>query len=128
MTCSDKITLTVVAVVGIVWLILEYFLNLDIILCPTKILFGIPCPGCGMTRACLLLLHNDIIGAFCMNPNVFVLALFVVGTAVCVISSMCKKSKSTLDSATSLLKTRQFLIPFVISELIIWSYNIIRHI
>ncbi|MBR5280191.1 MAG: DUF2752 domain-containing protein [Clostridia bacterium] len=31
-------------------------------------LWGIQCPGCGMTRAYLALLHLDIKGAFSMHP------------------------------------------------------------
>lgn len=36
--------------------------------CLVKNLIGIPCPGCGMTRAYLRLLHFDISGAFFMHP------------------------------------------------------------
>lgn len=49
--------------------------------CPINLLFGVPCPGCGLTRACLLLLRGDFVGAFRMHPLVYVLpipAVFVV--------------------------------------------------
>ena len=42
-------------------------------------LFGIPCPGCGMTRAYLALLRLDVTGAFEMHPmfwSVPILVLF----------------------------------------------------
>ena len=32
--------------------------------CWIKSLFGIPCPGCGMTRAYVRVLHFDFMGAF----------------------------------------------------------------
>ena len=41
--------------------------------CPIKALFGLPCPGCGMTRAVLSLLRGDVAGAFWMHPLVFLL-------------------------------------------------------
>ena len=41
--------------------------------CPTATLFGIPCPGCGLTRASLLLLSGDVHGALGLHPLVFVL-------------------------------------------------------
>ncbi len=36
--------------------------------CPIKFFTGISCPGCGMTRAWLCLLHLDVHGAFHYHP------------------------------------------------------------
>jgi hypothetical protein len=36
--------------------------------CPFAQIFGIPCPGCGMTRAALLFLNGDIAASFRMHP------------------------------------------------------------
>lgn len=36
--------------------------------CPWKALLGIPCPGCGMTRAWLSVLRLDLAGAFRLHP------------------------------------------------------------
>lgn len=41
-------------------------------------LFGIPCPGCGITRACLSLLHLDFAGAVRYNPMVFSLPVLYI--------------------------------------------------
>ena len=58
----------------------------DVPFCPTAALFGIPCPGCGMTRATLALLSGDVARAIGFHPLVFVIAPFylavVVGAAV----------------------------------------------
>ncbi len=43
-----------------------------IVVCPMKRVTGIPCPGCGMTRAVRLLLHGDFAGATRMHPLVWV--------------------------------------------------------
>jgi hypothetical protein len=56
----------------------------DFPLCPMAGSFGIPCPGCGLTRATLALFHGDIRGALRLHPLVWLLGpLFVgfVGTA-----------------------------------------------
>ena len=36
--------------------------------CPIKYFFGVSCPGCGMTRAWLRVLHLDFAGAFFYHP------------------------------------------------------------
>jgi len=46
--------------------------------CPLASVFGVPCPGCGLTRATLALAHGDLEHALELHPLVFVLApLFV---------------------------------------------------
>ncbi len=42
--------------------------------CPMATVLGIPCPGCGLTRATLALLRGDVRGALALHPLVFVLA------------------------------------------------------
>jgi hypothetical protein len=46
----------------------------DVPLCPTALLFGIPCPGCGLTRATLALMSGSVGRAVDFHPLVFVLA------------------------------------------------------
>jgi hypothetical protein len=41
---------------------------LELPLCPTATLLGVPCPGCGLTRATLRLLHADLTGALALHP------------------------------------------------------------
>ena len=36
--------------------------------CPVMWLFGVPCPGCGLTRACLAALRLDFSAAFGFHP------------------------------------------------------------
>ena len=46
----------------------------DTPLCPTAFFLGVPCPGCGLTRATLALLSGDVHAAMRLHPLVFVLA------------------------------------------------------
>jgi hypothetical protein len=36
--------------------------------CPFKVLTGLPCPGCGLTRATVALLHGDFATSFHFHP------------------------------------------------------------
>ncbi len=42
--------------------------------CPLASVFGVPCPGCGLTRATLALAHGDLQHALELHPLVLVLA------------------------------------------------------
>lgn len=44
---------------------------IDMPMCPTAATFGIPCPGCGLTRATLAALHGHFGEAFHLHPLVF---------------------------------------------------------
>ena len=43
--------------------------------CIWQFLFGIPCPGCGMTRALFSVLRGDFSAAFSFHPMIFTLPL-----------------------------------------------------
>ena len=49
--------------------------------CPFRLITGIPCPGCGMTRAFRALFRGDIEAAFYYHPMwpLVVLALILMG-------------------------------------------------
>lgn len=46
--------------------------------CPSVLVTGFPCPGCGMTRALLYLLQGNFERAFALNPSVFLWAIWVL--------------------------------------------------
>jgi len=65
---------------AIVGLIAFFYLSNQMFgnVCPSKILFGFPCPGCGLTRAALLMLGGDFIGSLRMNPILPFLFVYVI--------------------------------------------------
>jgi hypothetical protein len=52
----------------------------NVCLCPFKRVTGLPCPGCGATRAAVSLLQGDLSGAVAWNP----LAMAALGVFVAV--------------------------------------------
>lgn len=59
---------------------------LSIPVCPFALLGRIPCPGCGLTRAAVALVHGDVAHAQALNPLAVVVVplaalLFVFGVA-----------------------------------------------
>ena len=46
--------------------------------CPSKIIAGLPCPGCGLTRAALLILRGDFVGSLRMNPILPFLFIYAI--------------------------------------------------
>ena len=47
--------------------------------CPIRLMTGIPCPGCGLSRAYLSLLHLDLAGAFAYHPMFWAVPLLILG-------------------------------------------------
>lgn len=58
------------------------------VVCPSRLLFGVNCPGCGMTRSVLLTLGGDLRGALSVNPAgpVLVVALVLIAVQLIVAS------------------------------------------
>ncbi|MCC7369613.1 MAG: DUF2752 domain-containing protein [Chloroflexi bacterium] len=51
-------------------------------LCIFKLMSGLPCPGCGLTRAVVLLMHGDLTGSLYYHP----LAVFLVLAALLLVA------------------------------------------
>ncbi len=61
--------------------------------CPVYLIFGIPCPGCGMTRAWLYLFCGEVMKAFDFHPMFFAVPIVVFCLILCIIKPKLKKSK-----------------------------------
>lgn len=60
-------------------LVSEYFFHTP---CPVAIIFHFPCPGCGMTRACMELLQFHFLAAFHYNAMIFLWVPLVIYFAI----------------------------------------------
>lgn len=46
-------------------------------LCPMVLITGLPCPGCGLTRAGVRLLRLDFAGAFQIHPFIYPIVIYL---------------------------------------------------
>ena len=61
--CSYKkfyILSTIIYAIACAWVMVAYCTEgqSGLVVCPSKLIYHIPCPGCGMTRATLLVIHG----------------------------------------------------------------------
>ena len=71
--------------------------------CPLASVLGVPCPGCGLTRATIALAHGEVQHALELHPLVFVLApLFIAAMCSTAISYVRgpRRSPATVPSRT----------------------------
>ena len=79
--------------------------------------FGVECPGCGVTRMFVSMLHLDFVSAFWFNPVMFV--LFFLWLAI---GLLCFLSPIKLFKNKTFLKWTA-----IVSLVIAGSYGIIRN-
>jgi len=60
----------------------EKIINIaNFVVCPFRLITGIPCPGCGMTRSFFAITQGDFLNAACLNPFSFFL-IFLLGISL----------------------------------------------
>jgi len=69
-------------------------------LCPSAGMLGLPCPGCGLTRATLLLLQGDVLGALALHPLVIPLAPIYLGALAVLLVEFVRGPTPTLRTKT----------------------------
>lgn len=61
------------AVFGVYFLVGRYFLYS---LCPSVVVTGLPCPGCGLTRAMLAIFRGDFKAAWHLHPFAYLILAY----------------------------------------------------
>ena len=127
MTRQKAFILLGVYILGMVWITLNNIYDINMMLYPTKILFGIPCPGCGMTRAIKHCLEGELMAAVRMNPNI-ILVCIVLPIAPFILITQLATNKDYIARINAFLDKKVYLVIILIAEGSIWIYNIVRHI
>ena len=101
---------------------------MTLIVCPSKLVYHIPCPGCGVTRASLLMLKGHIIDGIMINPNCLLAIAYLYTYPIILLFSVIN-GKSYIERIYQLMneifKKKTFLYTFLIIELIIWLHNMV---
>lgn len=121
-------TWTIYYILTFGWLMFNYLYQggANIIVCPFRLITGLPCPGCGITRATLLCLHGNIYEALILNANFILVIGFLCCSIPLFIWDLCSGfiHKLFLSITSSRIFKRSFHI-FIILELIYWFIRII---
>ena len=100
-------------------------------MCPTKLLWSVPCPSCGVTRAFLLAVHGRFLEAVQMNINViFLVPIYVVFPIVGIVGMIMRKNlqQMMLDTAEKYMRQWRFIVPFALFEITAEVLNIYHHL
>lgn len=90
--------------------------------CPLKKLIGIPCPGCGSTRAILYLSKGRFREALYMNPLALLVALFCAIAYFWAFADLLK-NRNTLEIFLTTPLSPKYLPLLLIPILLNWIFN-----
>ncbi|GAA4688149.1 DUF2752 domain-containing protein [Nocardioides nanhaiensis] len=82
---------TGVAAIGVAALLSPATIDDGPVLCPFRAVTGLPCPGCGLTRSWVQLVHGDPAASFAAHPFGAVLMALVLALAAVVLLAAMRR-------------------------------------
>jgi Protein of unknown function (DUF2752) len=94
-------------------------------ICLLKDVFGIPCPGCGLTRAFLFLGHGDIRSALELNVN----SLFVYSVVLFLWLAAVFNAITRYEIKLNILRHEIIALSILTTMVMLsgWTYNLLRN-
>lgn len=92
--------------------------------CPVKSALGIPCPGCGLTRACIALFRGEFAAAFGLHAFAPVLLLGLAALAVAGLLPAARREAFASLVARFERRTKASYV-FFVALLLYWSVRVL---
>lgn len=93
--------------------------------CGFKFLFGAPCPGCGMTRACLAVVRGDLGESWRLHP-LAVPVLLGCAAAVALAVHEGATGRNTFRRVAGRWATTA-AIAFLVAFMVVWALRVVVH-
>lgn len=123
-----KLFIIIVSILGLAFLGLVLSERMPIpIGCPFKALTGIPCPGCGGTRAVQHIFRGEILEALYMNPLSCILFVFMCIMPFWAFYDGYKEKNTLMKFLRTPWPTPYLIILFIVLAAN-WIWNIIKHL
>lgn len=97
--------------------------------CPFKLITGIPCPSCGVTRSVILFFNGNLLSAISMNPLGIVVSLLMILLPIGLLFDLIFKKLiviSAYDWIERTLKRVSVAIPLITIIVLNWIWNIYK--
>ena len=98
--------------------------------CPTRIIWGIPCPACGTTRAVRAAFHEDWLASLYYNPLGILVGLAMVVVPLWIVADTLAGSDSLLRAyrfAERKLQQWPYAVAGISAILINWIWNLTKY-
>ena len=121
--------LTILLLLGYCWIIFSYFTEgqTELVVCPFRLITGISCPGCGLTRGIIAFLHGEIAKSISYNILSIPIAIAMFGFSCTLCYDYITKSFFTMRLFETINKWFSYWyisVPFCLIIIGIWIFKI----
>lgn len=122
--CKNVLIALIIAIVGSILLLPDRF-NVHL-RCPFALITGLPCPGCGMTRAVQSLIKGDILQSVFHNPLATPTIASILIVLILLILDIVGGT-NRLEKLMNLTWDKKYWIPVAALIIVTWIFNLYKH-
>lgn len=102
--------------------------EIELFPCPFRVLTGVPCPVCGISRSCALTLRGDLAGGFRAHPLGPVLVAGAVAAVVWALGCLLRRDRQPIQAGDPIRRSH---LPIGALLLLVvfaaWAVSLARH-